>query len=1040
MDHLYTNKKIAVLAAGSAQGETGGAERFYQGLVKAFLEKGCDARLVNIPADESSFDSIRENYARTQALDLSAYDLVISTKSPTFSANHSNHLLYLVHTTRVFYDMFDVAFPGANDTRRQQRQAIQSLDTSAIQKIKHRFSIGYEVSERLRKWNGIDSEVLHPPIGISGLYGGEAGDYFFLPGRLHPWKRVDLVIRAVKASTLPLKLLIAGTGEAETDLWELADGDTRIEFLGRVSDKDLIKLYAGALAVPFVPLREDYGYVTLEAFASGKPVITCHDSGEPLQFVHHNQTGLVCDPRPESVCAALECLFKNRLLARELGNRGLQSIAHITWSNVVERLLKNGFSSETIPKCAPTVIKENTKVAILDMQPIEPTVGGGRLRLFGLYHALGDTLEARYVGTYDWPGERYRQHQLTPGLEEIDVPLSEAHHAAANQLAQRAGGKTVIDIAFPRQCHLSPEYLAKVHEVIEWADIVIFSHPWVFPLVEKHLKTSQLVVYDSQNVEGFLRAQLLDPNNTVETQLLREVVQAEYKLGCRANLILACSHEDLDLFARIYDWPADKMRIIPNAVMASKISPPSINSRIHAKQSVGLAIDRMAAIFIGSAYAPNVEAAKFIIQNLAPQLPNCNFVIAGGVGAGNSEILPKNVTVTGFIDDQQKLAWLQACDLAVNPMFSGSGTNIKMFDFMAAGLPIISTAIGARGISTAGRQPVLIVDNNSDAFASGIRTFIDNPAELQQRSIEARGCIEDEYSWERISPQLGRLLRLWKNGLGHEPPYFTIIIPTYDRHDQLDALVVCLKSQIERNFEVVMVDQSPVPWVGRDEDFGFPLNYVHTNVKGAVRARNTGALYARGTILAFTDDDCRPVPTWLSSARPYFKDSVVGAVEGLIESDHLHDPNFRPVTNVGFEGIGFMTANLIVRSALFHRVGGFDLNFDKPHFREDTDFGWRIQELGLIPYSNAVKVFHPAQPRITERESSIERARFFEKDALLYKKHPENYMRLFLIEGHWSNTKGFWENFERGALKYGVDISTLLHYKYKRARQAVETI
>lgn len=1032
MVNLYGNKKIAVLAAGSAKGELGGAERFYKGLVDALLAKGCDAELINIQADESSFDSILANYARAEALDLSAFDLVISTKAPTFAAKHANHLLYLVHTTRVFYDMFDVAFPQAGDTLRQQRQTIQLLDTKAIKNIKHRFSIGQEVGERLRTWNGLDSEVLHPPLGIDGFHCTDAGDYFFLPGRLHPWKRVDLVIRAVLASTLPLKLLIAGTGESESDLRKLAAGDTRIKFLGRVSDAELRKLYAGALAVPFVPIREDYGYVTLEAFASAKPVITCDDSGEPLQFVRDGETGIVCASQPEVLRVGLELLFKNRLLATKLGQRAMQSIAHITWPNVASRLLEAGFSCEGIPKQIALPEARTTKVAILDMQPIEPAVGGGRLRLQGLYHALGNTIEARYVGSYDWPGEKFRQHHITPDLEEIDVPLSEAHHAAASKLAQRAGGKTVIDIAFSRQCHLSPEYLATVDEAIEWADIVVFSHPWVFPLVAAQLKATQLVVYDSQNVEGFLRAQLLDEKNPVEMELLREVVLAEYTLGLRASLILACSYEDLELFARIYEWPAEKIRIVPNAVMVSKITPPSIPEKIHAKQSVGLPLDRRAAIFIGSAYQPNVEAANFIITELAPILPDCNFVIAGGVGAGSSQVITANVTITGFIDDNQKLAWLRACDIAVNPMFSGSGTNIKMFDFMAAGLPVVSTNVGSRGIKTAGKQPILIVDSDAAAFATGINRLISSADEVRVRAIDSRTCVEDEYSWERISPQLGRLLGVWQSRSQRSQPLFSIIIPTYERHDQLNALICCLQAQAERDFEVVMVDQSPQPWARRIENFGFPLNYVHTTVKGAVRARNTGAFYAQGKILAFTDDDCRPVPDWLRAARPYFRDRVVQAVEGMIHSDHPGDPNYRPVTNVGFEGIGFMTANLIVRAEAFHRVGGFDLDFDKPHFREDTDFGWRIQGLGIIPYSKEVRVFHPAQPRVAERESFISRAKFFEKDALLYRKHPENFLRLFLVEGHWMATPGYWENLERGAAIYDVDISALLAYKANR--------
>ena len=213
------------------------------------------------------------------------------------------------------------------------------------------------------------------------------------------------------------------------------------------------------------------------------------------------------------------------------------------------------------------------KVAVLDMQPITPAVGGGRLRLLGLYHALGADIETRYVGTYDWPGEPYRHLRLSPTLEEFDVPLSDAHHAAARELSARASGKTVIDVAFHRQCHLSPHYLEEARAAVKWADVVVFSHPWVYPPMQGYLRPGQTVVYDSQNVEGLLRAQLLDEANPVEADLLRGVVEAERAVGSGADLILACSQEDLNFFHRIYGWPCNRMRVVPNGVMAESITP-----------------------------------------------------------------------------------------------------------------------------------------------------------------------------------------------------------------------------------------------------------------------------------------------------------------------------------------------------------------------------------------------------------------------------------------------------------------------------------
>jgi glycosyltransferase involved in cell wall biosynthesis len=662
------------------------------------------------------------------------------------------------------------------------------------------------------------------------------------------------------------------------------------------------------------------------------------------------------------------------------------------------------------------------KVAVLDMQPISPAVGGGRLRLLGLYHALGSDIEAKYVGTYDWPGEKFRKHQLTNGLEETTVPLSPEHHQAARELSTRANGKNIIDLMFHKQARLSPNFIAACRETISWADVVVFSHPWVYPLVRMDLQIDQTIIYDSHNVEGLLRAQLLDESDPIEQDILREVASVEYALCRRANLILACSHEDLLLFSRLYGISANRIRVVPNGVMSEAIRPASLDEQIAARRTLQIGERKRTAVFVGSDYPPNVAAARFIVDELAPRLPEVLFVILGGVGAKIAQPT-SNVVVTGTIDDATKCQWLRASDVALNPMFSGSGTNIKMFDFMAAALPTLTTAIGARGITNENTNVMRIVEPRAECFEKALRELLVNDFERHKIGKAARACVEDNYAWEGISPAVGRLISTASCSKAAGPPLVTVVIPSYERHAMLEGLMQCLADQSFRDFEVVVVDQSSHVWARRQEDFGFPLNYWHTRVRGAVRARNTGAFFARGAIIAFTDDDCRPAPDWLSASVNHFLSESIVGIEGLIESDHLGDPAFRPVTNVGFEGIGFMTANLFVRTEQFLALGGFDLAFDRPHFREDTDFGWRLLERGAVPYHSDVKVFHPAQPRSIERESDSSRARFFEKDALLFRKHPSRYRHLFKMENHWMKTKDFWEHFLRGGKKYGVDLS-----------------
>ena len=112
--------------------------------------------------------------------------------------------------------------------------------------------------------------------------------------------------------------------------------------LGRVDDDRLIELYAGCRAVLFAPYQEDYGYVTLEAFLSRKPVITARDSGGTLEFVVDDVNGYVCDPTADALAAAVNRLGADAALAAQLGERGHAVAANVTWDNVVERLTEAG--------------------------------------------------------------------------------------------------------------------------------------------------------------------------------------------------------------------------------------------------------------------------------------------------------------------------------------------------------------------------------------------------------------------------------------------------------------------------------------------------------------------------------------------------------------------------------------------------------------------------------------------------------------------------------------------------------------------------
>jgi glycosyltransferase involved in cell wall biosynthesis len=329
-------RRVAVLAVSSATGEVGGAERMYEGLAGALRDQGIIPEVLAVPSDEADFDDIQRSYLRFWDLNLSRFDGVVSTKAPSYAARHPNHVCYLMHTMRVFYDMFAEERPSPSPQDMAQRALVHRLDRLALSPPRMRglFTIGEEVRLRLLSSLGLDAEVLRLPSTLAPLAASSEGRHLLMPGRLHRWKRVELAIAAMRQVPGETELLITGTGEDAARLRRLAAGDRRIRFLGRVPEAELARLYAQARAVLFVPMREDLGLVTLEAFAAGRPVITCTDSGEPARLVRDGETGLVTRPDAPSLARAIQRLIAEPALAARLGAAGQAEGATVTWERV----------------------------------------------------------------------------------------------------------------------------------------------------------------------------------------------------------------------------------------------------------------------------------------------------------------------------------------------------------------------------------------------------------------------------------------------------------------------------------------------------------------------------------------------------------------------------------------------------------------------------------------------------------------------------------------------------------------------------------
>ncbi len=335
----------------------GGAEVLAENLRDALLAAGHQAELVSIPFKWYPPERILDCMLACRLLDVTEacgapVDLLIGLKFPAYYIPHPRKALWIVHQHRSAYDLWGnpIADLHLQPHGEQVREAIQQADRKLIPEARVITTISQNVSRRLERYCGIASRPLYnPPAQAGRFHCSVQEDYLFFPSRLNRSKRQELAIEALALTRHPVTVCFAGAADEPAyveRLRFLARGqgvENRAQWLGLIPEEDKIERYARALGVLFPPLDEDYGYVALEAMLSSKPLVTCTDSGGPLEFVEPGTTGLVAEPTAASLAEAMDRLWENREEARKMGQAARERYAgmRISWETVVETLLQD---------------------------------------------------------------------------------------------------------------------------------------------------------------------------------------------------------------------------------------------------------------------------------------------------------------------------------------------------------------------------------------------------------------------------------------------------------------------------------------------------------------------------------------------------------------------------------------------------------------------------------------------------------------------------------------------------------------------------
>jgi len=294
------------------------------------------------------------------------------------------------------------------------------------------------------------------------------------------------------------------------------------------------------------------------------------------------------------------------------------------------------------------------------------------------------------------------------------------------------------------------------------AELCILEHPYMAALIApiRAMNPEVRFVYSAHNVEAVHRPLMLAEHESGPA-LAPIVALLERTVLENAALVVCCTYED----AEILDGRAVPALVVLNGCNAVADAPVDAPLQHH---RVG---------FIGSAHRPNVEAALFVVADLAPAFSDVMFEFIGGICSELPSDIP-NVVLHGIVDAEKKSDIMREWSVALNPVSSGGGSSLKLPDFLAHGLPIISTPEGSRGFDLRLRGASILVARNG--FAEALRALLDDVQGRRDLARRGLAYAADSLRWSILtSPYRKAIQRLLVTSKAPEARSLLVIASGY---------------------------------------------------------------------------------------------------------------------------------------------------------------------------------------------------------------------------------------------------------------------
>lgn len=388
------------------------------------------------------------------------------------------------------------------------------------------------------------------------------------------------------------------------------------------------------------------------------------------------------------------------------------------------------------------------RLVVLTPYACAPPRHGPQVRVAGLLNHLGAWWEvAHYTQSLQrtdlpWPkravrgGPRWVEYRLRDPLSAAWlVGLAKVAHFPPAYADRFLG-------AFPRP---------RLCRALQRADAVLVSPHYQYSWVRRHAPPTTPIVVDCHAIEH----RVWPPGHRWWSRVLSgEIARGEARAWRGADAVFVTCTAEADIVA---GFGARRVEVIPNGVDVIRIRPPrGEGERADVRRHLGLHPQARVALFVGSAGYGNVHAVD-ALEGLSPALAaiGVDLHVVGRVGVGRRS--RPGITFHGEVPDVAP--WLRAADLALCPLLDEGGTNgtsLKTVEYLAAGLAIVSTPAGVRGLPVRDGEHVVVVPLHG--LVPAVAALLDDVSRRTALGRAAREVAERDLSWEVIGARATAVL------------------------------------------------------------------------------------------------------------------------------------------------------------------------------------------------------------------------------------------------------------------------------------------